>query len=141
MFGGGFNADYVDSIYERIRRSIPFTDKTSTRPELRKVALAPTSERRTARREPILWEIKPIEGFRRPIRIPELQDESKRQESKDLRGRDQARRRGGRNRSAGYGAFTDTEMEASPPVTSGNSSPVRKTEEAHPVTLITHRIQ
>ena len=55
---GRFNADYVDSIYEGVRRMLPYLDKTSTRPELKKVALAPTSERRTFWREPSTWKIK-----------------------------------------------------------------------------------
>ena len=58
-----FNADYVDSIYEGVRGMLPFLDKISTMSELKKVALAPTSERRTFWREPGTWKIRSIKGF------------------------------------------------------------------------------
>ena len=106
--GGRFNADYVDSMCEGIRRMLPFLDKPSTRPELKKVASAPTSERRTFWREPITWEIKSRKGFWRSILLTELQDESKRQESKAAFGRYLARRRGDRNRTDGADKLSDT---------------------------------
>ena len=103
---------------------LPYLDKTSTRPELKKVALTPTSERRTFWRGPSTWKIRSSKGFWRSILLPELQDESKRQESKAAFGRYLARRRGGRNRTAGNGLLTETEMDTFPPVNNGHGASV-----------------
>ena len=123
---GRFNADYVDSIYEGIRRVFHFLGKTSTRPELRKVALSPTSEIRTFWRELSTWGIKSSKGVRRSIPLPELQGESKRQESKASSGRYLARRRRDRNRAAVAGITSDAEMETFPSAITGNLIPSKR---------------
>ena len=119
---GLLNADYVDSAYDGIRRALPFIDKTSIRPALRKAALPPTSERRTFRRDPRIWALEPIDGFWRYISAHSMQEDPNRQDPNAASGSHMGRRLGGRNRAAGMGFNEDTDLEPTHLSLPGNSN-------------------